>query len=57
VMSVSYLILVQSPGGEFVAQLVMKVLCLQSASISHLHLQLLSMPSGGNVSLVFVVTQ
>ena len=56
--NVSYLIQVQSPGGEFVAQLVMKVLCLQSASIFRLRLQLLSMPSTGNaLSALFVVTQ
>jgi len=49
VTSVLCLIQVQSPDGEFVARLAMKVLCLQSASISHLRLQSLSMPSAGNV--------
>ena len=50
-MNVSFLIQVQSPGGAFVAQLAVKVLFQQFASIFHRHLQLPSMSSAGTVLL------
>jgi len=53
VMSVLFSIQVQSPGGGFVAQLVVKVLFQQSASIFHLRLQSLSMLSASNILLSF----
>jgi len=53
-MSVSYLIRVQSPGGGFAAQPVVKVLSQLSVSIFRRRLQLLLMPSAGEVSSSFL---